>query len=693
MIKKIRKRNGKVVAFDKEKIVTAIFKASDAVGTPDTKLANKLSEEVVKLLEDKSKPGESPTVEQIQDLVEDVLMKSGQSKIAKSYILYRQERVKLREQKALLGVKDDFKLSLNAVKVLKNKFLRKDENNTIIESTSEMFMRVANNIAQADKKYKGNIAKAKQEFYEAMTRLEFLPNAPTLRSAGRRTQQLSACFVLPIEDSIVSIFDAVKHTAILCQKGGGVGFNFGKLRPHGDIAKKTVNIASGPISFMKIFDTVAKEISHKGWRSYGMMAILPVSHPQIMEFIKSKDDGISLKSFNISVGITDSFMKALEHNKEYNLINPHNNEVVEKVKAKKVFDAIAEHAWITGEPGIVFLDRLDRDNPTPNVGKIESTNVCGEQPLLPYESCNLGSINLAKMLKYKDSWTIDWDKLRRTVHIAVHFLDNIIDMNEYPLPEIEKMTKGNRKIGLGVMGFADMLLKLDTPYNSKEALELAEKVLKFILEEGRKASVELAKQRGSFPNFKGSVWDKKGYKYMRNATITTIAPTGTISMIGDCNGGIEPIFALAYTNKTYTRSDGVPELEIIVINKLFEQELRKRDLYSGELMKEVAQKGSIQNLNLPKDLKSVFVTAHDISPEWHVKIQAAFQEYTDNAVSKTVNFPNNATVEDVKKVYMLAYKLGSKGITIYRDKSRQVQVLNIESAKTNPDSGKCATCD
>jgi len=678
-MKKIKKREGSVVDFDQGKIVRAIFKASDSVGDPNPKLAKKLSDQVTKKLEKFN--GEIATVNQVHDTVEKVLMDSGHSKIAKSYILYREQRNKLRHKKSLLGVKDELKLSLNAAKVLKKKFLEKDEEGNAIESVGDLFLRVAENVANGDIKHGKDPKAAKEKFYNVMCSLAFLPNAPTLRNAGRKTQQLSACFVLPIQDSMISIFDAVKYTAILCQKGGGVGFNFGHLRPSGDYVSQTVNTAGGPLSFMKVFDTVAKEVSHSGFRAYGMMGILPAHHPQILDFITAKDDGVSLTSFNISVGLTKKFMDALSKDEEFSLINPRDNKRVKSISAKLVFDTIAEHAWRTGEPGIVFLDRMNMDNPTPHVGKIESTNPCGEQPLLPFESCNLGSINLSKMLMFEEKWTVDWDKLKETVQIAVHFLDNVIEMNKYPIKEIEEVTLSNRKIGLGVMGFSDMLIKLGIPYNSNEAVKLAEKLIKFISDKGREASEQLGEKRGSFPNFAGSMWDKNGFKHMRNATITTIAPTGTLSLIADCNGGIEPLFALAYTNKSYNRSDGKAELEMIVINKRFEEELRKKNLYSGEVMRKVAEKGTIADMDFPEDIKRVFVTAHDITPEWHVKIQAAFQTHTDNAVSKTVNFPHDAKIKDVKKVYLLSYKLGSKGITIYRDKSRTDQVLNIDTGK------------
>lgn len=670
-ISKIRKRDGALQKFDQSKITQAIYKAMLSVGLDDSKAAERLSNRVASIADAKF-PGQSvPTVEDIQDIVESVLIEDGYVEIAKAYILYRQKRAEIREAKRLIGVSDDLKLSVNAARVLRRRYLLKDELGNIVETPRGMMRRIAKAIATPDLIYSSSAeaTKAEEEFYNILTNLEFLPNSPTLMNAGTDVGQLSACFVLPVGDSIEEIFDSVKYMAIIHKSGGGTGFSFSHLRPKGDVVKSTKGIASGPVSFMQIFDTSTEVIKQGGRRRGANMAILSVYHPDIQEFITSKRKEGFLDNFNISVAIDDSFMQAVENGEDYFLINPRNGEKVKKLKARAIFDLIVNMAWHTGDPGIVFIDEINRHNPTPKLGRIESTNPCGEQPLLPYESCNLGSINVYKMVKDGD---IDWDRLRDVTRISVHFLDNVIDANKFPLPEIEKITRGNRKVGLGIMGWADLLIKLGVPYNSKEALAIGEKLMKFIADEAKKESSRLAEVRGSFPNFPDSIWAEQGYGKLRNATVTTIAPTGTISIIAGVTSGIEPLFAVSYVRNVMEGT------KMIEVNPQFEEIAKEEGFYSKEIMIEIAKQGSVQNISgIPEHIKKIFVTAFDIEPEWHVQMQAAFQKYVDNAVSKTINLPTDASLEDIRRVYMLAYRLKCKGITVYRYGSKKEQVLSM----------------
>jgi len=684
-IEQIKKRDGRIVPFDEKRIFNAILKAAKETGVFENKEIQKITDEAVERLNEKYDGHTIPEVEEIQDMVISTLLDLNYEKIARSYMIYRQRRKALREMRIPLTEVTEVKdLAENSLVVLKKRYLLKDKDGNVIETPTDMFKRVALNIALADETYKNlyhqevNIKKTAEEFYNIMASSEFMPSSPVLMNAGRDLQQLAACFVLPVEDDMSAIFDAVKWTALIHQSGGGTGFSFSRLRPEGDRVKSTGGIASGPISFMKVFDAATEQIKQGGTRRGANMGVIRVDHPDILKFITCKEDTRTLNNFNISVAITETFMKALDKDEEYELINPRNKEVVKKISAKMVFDLIVTNAWKNGDPGVLFIDRINAFNPTPQLGNIESTNPCGEVPLLPFESCNLSSIILSKFVKKNsDKPEVDWERLEYIVRTAVHFLDNVIDMNRYPLPQIEQMVESTRKIGLGVMGWADLLIKLEIPYNSEKALKLADKIMTFINEKGHRASEELAEKRGVFPSFAGSVFDQKNINYkLRNATVTTIAPTGTISIIANCSSGIEPLFAVCYTRKNILDAGD----ELIEVNPLFLEVAKREGFYSEAIMKKVAERGSVHGVGeVPEKWQKIFVTSHEIEPEFHVKMQAAFQAHTDNAVSKTVNFSNSATVEDVKNVYLMAYKLGCKGITIYRDGSRDAQVLNIGS--------------
>jgi len=568
-------------------------------------------------------------------------------------------------------------LSDNALRVLEKRYLKKDPQGGVVETPEKLFRRVAVHIAKAEARYgpRERVKEMEEVFYAMMTQGLFLPNSPTLMNAGRRLGQLAACFVLPVEDSMEGIFDALKNAALIHKSGGGTGFSFSRLRPKNSRVGTTGGVASGPVSFMRIFNTATEQVKQGGTRRGANMGVLRVDHPDILEFIHCKDNDRELNNFNISVALTEAFMEAVRQETSYDLIDPRDQSKAGELNAKEVYAALIHQAWKNGDPGIIFLDRINRDNPTPELGEVESTNPCGEQPLLPLEACNLGSVNLAKFVlaePQREGLPIDWEGLRHIVWNAVRFLDNTIDMSRYPLPEIDRMVKGNRKIGLGVMGFADMLYQLGIPYDSEEALETAEKVMGFIQEESHAASKALAEERGVFENFSKSIYrDRKDCRY-RNATVTTIAPTGTLSIIAGCSSGIEPLFALSFVRRVLDNE------ELLEVNPHFERVARERGFYSRELMDAIARKGSIRDMEeIPPDVRRVFVTALDIEPHWHVRMQAAFQKYTDNAVSKTVNLPRHATPEDVRQVYDLAYDLGCKGVTIYRDGSKENQVLSF----------------
>ena len=602
-----------------------------------------------------------------------------------------------------LEMQDKVELSENAIKVLERRYLKRDENGVCVETPATMFRRVADSIAKGQLEYgvsESETKKLADEYYEMITNRYFMPNSPTLMNAGRELGQLSACFVLPVEDSLEGIFEAIKNTALIHKSGGGTGFSFSRLRAKNSVVKSTMGVSSGPVSFMEVFNAATEAVKQGGTRRGANMGILRVDHPDILEFINCKNDTSRLNNFNISVAITDKFMEALKKGTDYELINPNNGTVAGTMSAKHIFDLIVDSAWRTGEPGIIFIDTMNVDNPTPLLGQIESTNPCGEVPLLPFEACNLSSINLGLMV---EDGKINWDKLAEVTRLSIRFLDDVITVNNYPLPKIAEMVSNNRKIGLGVMGWADMLMKMETSYSSEEGVKLGAQVMEFIDYHSKVESIELAKKRGSFANFKGSIYDNQHFlenKYkgksagmitddmwkdldeqiekfgIRNATTTCIAPTGTISMIASASGGIEPLFGLVFMRNIM---DGTEMLEV---NPIFKEYAINHGIYSEELMRKISEEGTIAHVDgIDEVSKQIFATAHDVSPYWHVKMQAAFQLHTDNAVSKTVNFVESATREDIENTYLLAYENHLKGITVYRNNCRPIQPMNLTKKK------------
>lgn len=674
-IKSIKKRDGQIVDFDINKIAEAIFLAAQRVGGNNKELAYSLAEEVAKSLSEQFRE-EMPTVDDIQDLVEKTLIDKGHAKTAKAFILHRHEKDEDRKRKDLITgstAGENLNFSNEALKILEMRYLLKDPDGRVMETPKGMFMRVAKNIAQADKYYgaKEEELKASEEkFYRIMAELKFLPNSPTLMNAGTKTQQLSSCFVLPIEDNMKSIFGSLKDAALTHQRGSGTGFSFSRIRPKGDFVRANAGVAAGPVAFLEVYDKALETIKQGGVRPGANMAVLRVDHPDIIRFIEAKRNTNSLKNFNLSVAVTDRFMKAVEADKEYGIINPKLEKYVGKLRAKDVFAVITQNAWKTGDPGLIFIDEINRRHPGKHLGEIETTNQCGEAPLLPYEGIVLGSINLNKFIDMEKN-DLRWDELKETVRFAVHFLDNVIDMNSYPTKRIEEETKKTRKFGLGIMGLADLLIKLKIKYDSEESLEIAEKLMSFIKESAYEMSSKLAEKRGACPAWKESEHHKAGRK-MRNMTCISICPTGTISLLAGASSGCEPLFAISYQRSL------LGDRELIYLNPDFEQIAKDKGFYSPSLIRDIARAGSIQGLKeIPKQVRDIFVTAQDISPEWHIKMQAVLQENVDNSISKTINFPGTAAIKDVENAYMLAWKAKCKGITIYRDGSYEGQVMTI----------------
>ncbi len=668
----VTKRTGEKQPFDLDKLTRSIFRSAQSVGGNDETIARDLSGYVLEYLKVTSPKQKVFTSVEIGDAVEKVLVKHGHANTAKAFILHRETRRQVKNSEKRLGVNDDIGFPYNALVVLKKKYLQKDDDGSVRETPREMFERVAQAVAWAEKR--SDRDRWEKSFFDIMTRRDFLPGGRTLANGGTFNGQLANCFVLPFGDSVEDIFETVKQAAILKKNGGGVGFSMAHIRPKGDRIAGTSGHACGPVALMKILNSSSEILLQDGGRRSGNMVILPVSHPDIFEFIMCKEDDSALNQINFSIGITSKFMEAVVNDRKWELINPRSGKVINEVKARSIFELAAHMAWKNGDPGIVFLDRINQDNPTPHVGAIEAVNLCGEQPLLPYEACNLGSLNLAHMVirDAQGKASVDWEKLKETTRTSVRFLDDVIDVCRYPLDQVDRVVKANRKIGLGVMGFADMLIALGVSYAKPEGRALAGEIMKCIQETGREASIELGKVKGNFPNFKGSKWDKEGFVTMRNATVTTIAPTGSISMISGVSYGIEPLFALAFYK------EALGGIRLPEINPELEGALKQAGVLVEGMMDEIIEAGTIGHMeNLPRKVRDVFTTAHDLTFREHLEMQAAFQQYTDNAVSKTINMPHHCTVSDVEDAFKLAWKLGCKGMTIYRDGSRNEQVLNV----------------
>jgi len=675
----ITKRNGERQAFDQAKLTASIFRAAQSVGGSDETIAQALSGFVLDHLRSANPRKQIFTSVEVGDAVEKVLVKHGHANTAKAFILHRETRRQVKNSEKRLGVNDDVGFPYNALVVLKKKYLQKDDDGAVRETPGEMFERVAQAVAWAEKRSERN--RWEEAFFSMLVKRDFLPGGRTLANGGTFNGQLANCFVLPFGDSVEDIFETVKEAAILKKNGGGGGFSMAHIRPKGDRIAGTTGHACGPVALMKILNSSSEILLQDGGRRSGNMVILPVSHPDIFEFIMCKEDDTALNQINFSIGITSKFMEAVINNRTWELINPRTGKIINEVKASSIFQLAAHMAWKNGDPGIVFLDRINQDNPTPHVGAIEAVNLCGEQPLLPYEACNLGSINLAHMVT-RDAQgvaSVDWEQLKETTRTAVRFLDDVIDVCRYPIDQVDRVVKANRKIGLGVMGFADLLIALRLSYAKPEGRELAGQLMKVIQETGREASVELGKLKGNFPNFAGSKWEKEGFTSMRNATVTTIAPTGSISMISGVSYGIEPLFALAFYK------EALGGIRLPEINPELEGALKQAGVFVEGMMDEIIESGTIGHMeNIPRKIRDVFTTAHDLTYREHLEMQAVFQKYTDNAVSKTINMSHHCTVNDVEDAFKLAWRLGCKGMTIYRDGSRHEQVLNVGGVDKKP---------